>query len=367
VLKKGTLLHPVSLCFSMPVQPTSLNFKFLREDNCLLDEYALRAELTVYDDPNTSLIKTRQVGELLAKSTAAYAGMDCTDNTFDETIALLKRQRVLPTEEFWLFDQVRLWGNEAAHNHTKEPRAALQSLIGTHKLANWFKTSILRDANFRPAPFRPPPKPKNASKELKEEIDFLRGEVARSRLVANASESQVKDLSERLEREAIAYQVQIRQQTANLEARDRDLARLERESKERLKEIVAAANSETFQRFVIRSRLSAQRLGHGSKNLPLMQLRITTGEYSTCHNAPLIVVQSMSGGLISKNCAICNFPLSLKQEDFVRLHVYVLCPECRKQAMPTKVGRNYGYKCECGWTCELAALVAHYRDNETID
>jgi type I restriction enzyme R subunit len=97
----------------MAQQTPSTNFGFLRDYDPLLDEYALVAEWNVYTDPNTSLLKTGQFGELLAKSTACHAGMDCRDNKFIDIIGLLKRQRIIPKDVFEQFDLVRLYWNEA--------------------------------------------------------------------------------------------------------------------------------------------------------------------------------------------------------------------------------------------------------------
>jgi hypothetical protein len=79
----------------------------------------------------------------------------------------------------------------------------------------------------------------------------------------------------------------------------------------------------------------------------------------------VIVVQSMSGGRISKNCAKCNKRNNFSGKDWLDLQICVMCPDCGSQAKPEMLGINYGYLCQCGWACELAALVAHYSDNET--
>lgn len=348
----------------MPEQLPSRNFEFLRNYDPLLVEYALKAEIEAYGDPNTSLLKIRQFGEWLAKSTAAHAGMDCTDNSLDETISLLKRQRIITKDVFGLFEQIRLYGNEAAHEHAREATMALRSLICAHELAKWFEVNIRQNRDFELEPFKPLPKPADAHRELEEEINFLRDEMARSQLAANASEAQISELTERLEREAIAYQESIAGLSKTLDERVYDLVRLERESERRIRELVPVKNLQTFQSFLDRSRKSSQRLGRkGEGNLALTQLRITTGELSKCCNAPVIVVQSMKGGLITKNCLHCNYYRSFRMTEFQELHICVVCADCGQQAEPTKVGSNYGYRCECGWKCELAEIVAHYADN----
>ena len=53
----------------------SPNFSFLGQHDALLVRYAAQAERYVFEDPNTALVKLRQLAELLAKRAAAYAGV----------------------------------------------------------------------------------------------------------------------------------------------------------------------------------------------------------------------------------------------------------------------------------------------------
>ena len=216
-----------------------------------------------------------------------------------------------------------------------------------HELAKWFEIDVRGNSDFEPTPFKPLPKPADAQRELEEEINFLREEVARSQLAADASEAEIKDLSKRLDREAIAYQESLDRISKRAYSRESELARLLTESSRRLKEVVSVANSKPFQSFLERGKKASQRLGRNDEGgLSLTQLRITTGETSSCCNAPMIVVQSMKGGFISKNCLKCNIASSLRMPEFLSLQVCVVCGDCGKQAEPTKIWRNYGYRCQ---------------------
>jgi type I restriction enzyme R subunit len=129
-------------------QLQSANFGFLEDCDPLLVEYGLRAELNAYADSNTSLVKSRQFGELLARYTASRAGMECSDNKFDEILGLLRRHRLIPNEIYGYFTQVRLYGNAAVHEHERNQNAALQALICAHELAKWFVQSVLKTPDF---------------------------------------------------------------------------------------------------------------------------------------------------------------------------------------------------------------------------
>jgi hypothetical protein len=54
---------------------TSPNFAFLMQYDEVFIRHAALAKRYVFDDPNSTLIKLRQFGELLAQHAAAYAGI----------------------------------------------------------------------------------------------------------------------------------------------------------------------------------------------------------------------------------------------------------------------------------------------------
>jgi type I restriction enzyme R subunit len=59
----------------------SSNFNFLAEHDSLLVELAQAAERVFSSDPNTTLIKLRQLGEALAQHLASIVGVEFSEQT----------------------------------------------------------------------------------------------------------------------------------------------------------------------------------------------------------------------------------------------------------------------------------------------
>lgn len=59
----------------------STNFSFLAEHDALFVQLASAAEGAFSSDPNTTLIKLRQLGEALAQHLAALSGIECDEQT----------------------------------------------------------------------------------------------------------------------------------------------------------------------------------------------------------------------------------------------------------------------------------------------
>jgi len=89
--------------------------------------------------------------------------------------------------------------------------------------------------------------------------------------------------------------------------------------------------------------------------------------YSVCDNCdePTVLVQSMKGGYVTRNCPNCNRPETLPKRIFLEeLELYVACPEC-KQRMEAEVllDKNYGYVCfDCDVSIALFELLPRYED-----
>jgi len=95
----------------------SHNFQFLEAIDPVLVELGARAELYALDDPNTSMLKTRQLGELLAQSTASKYGIriDGDQKNQHTLIGELYSRRAFPTEIKNLFHEIRKEGIQANH------------------------------------------------------------------------------------------------------------------------------------------------------------------------------------------------------------------------------------------------------------
>lgn len=89
--------------------------------------------------------------------------------------------------------------------------------------------------------------------------------------------------------------------------------------------------------------------------------------YSFCKNCDTasVLVQSMKGGFVTRNCPNCNQPETLPNSVFLEeLDLYVACPEC-KQRMEAQIlpDKNYGYICvDCDGYISLPDLLPRYED-----
>lgn len=159
----------------------SLNFAFLEEHDPQLVRLGGLAEQYFTTDPNTSLIKLRQFGELLAGLIAAKVGLYVAEG--DRQIDLLRRLKdrgLLNPDVERLFHELRRTGNDATHALTGDARTALSHLKYARQLGIWFHRVSTKNPNFHPGAFVPPPDPTVETKALKQELELLRAELATS-------------------------------------------------------------------------------------------------------------------------------------------------------------------------------------------
>ncbi|WP_321873610.1 type I restriction-modification system endonuclease [Burkholderia ubonensis] len=165
----------------------------LQEDLALL---GAGAERYFADDPNTSLLKLRQFGELMARQVAARAGIYTPGE--DNQAALLSRLKGagwLPREVADLFHWLRKTGNEANHQFTGDHRAALQTLKIATQLGFWFHRSF-GSADFKGGAFIPPEAPLDESVALKAELAELRVKLHTEAERAQSAEQQAAEARE---------------------------------------------------------------------------------------------------------------------------------------------------------------------------
>ena len=165
--------------------PTSSpNFAFLAAHDDQLVRLGALAERYFADDPSTALIKLRQLGEVLAQITAAYAGLlTVPDESQADRLRRLRADGVLPREVGDLFHQLRVSGNRAAHQSVGDHAEALAMLKVARQLGVWFHRTF-GDPVFAPGPFVPPRDPLDATAALQAELDRLRQDLDASRSVA---------------------------------------------------------------------------------------------------------------------------------------------------------------------------------------
>jgi len=156
----------------------SPNFAHLRQYDDQLFRLGSLAERYFPEDSNTSLLKLRQLGELLAQQVASRFGVELR---VEETQQLLLRRLecdgVLEREVAELFHGLRRKGNLANHDLHGDHATALKILRMAWQLGVWFHRTF-GDPQFRSGPFQPPQPPSAGDPELAEELQRLREALA---------------------------------------------------------------------------------------------------------------------------------------------------------------------------------------------
>ncbi len=77
-----------------------------------------------------------------------------------------------------------------------------------------------------------------------------------------------------------------------------------------------------------------------------------------------VLVQSMGGGFVTRNCPRCNKSDTLPEKNFHDLKLWVACPRCRRRMTSgTLPDKNYGYICgSCNIGIALYSLLPKYTD-----
>lgn len=134
----------------------SSNFEHLRGYHEQLFQLGSLAERYLQEDPNTSLLKMRQLGELLAQQVACRFGVELRiEETQQQLLRRLECEGVLGREVADLFHGVRRKGNLANHDLQGDHAMALKTLRMAWQLGVWFHRTF-GDAEFRSGPFQPP-------------------------------------------------------------------------------------------------------------------------------------------------------------------------------------------------------------------
>lgn len=194
------------------------NFEMLRSYEEQLWRLGALAERYFAEDPNTCLLKLRQLAELLAQSLAARSGLYVSqEETQYELIRRLHAEGFLPREIKQIFDQVRINGNSASHALQGNHATALSTLKLSWQLCLWFHRTF-RQADYRSGPFVPPSPPTDESDELRHELAMLRQAVSqyqtKQHQAVNALHSAQTQLSALSEERAIWEQLAVEAEQA---------------------------------------------------------------------------------------------------------------------------------------------------------
>lgn len=189
------------------------NFAFLQKLEPQVYRLGLLAERYFAEDPNTCLIKLRQLSELTAQLTASRYGLEvfASDNLAD-ILRRLKFECSLPGQVGDLFHSLRIAGNQAAHGGADDHAGALNGLKLARQLAIWYSRTFLNPAD-KFGLFVPPARPTDANAALTQELDRLKAELAATQTEA-----------ERLKAEAIAAQAERKSATESAAAERQERA-----------------------------------------------------------------------------------------------------------------------------------------------
>ena len=207
--------------------PESANFQFLNEYDPIFLQLAAAAEHAFASDPNTTLIKLRQLGEALAQDLAARSGIQF-DNATSQADLLWKLNREIrldPTIRE-LFHTLRIEGNKATHQFQTQHREAMDGLKMARALAVWFHQSFGKQGTrFKPGPFTPPQDPSHQLRTLQTEIEQLKAQL----IDASQQVESNQQLSELVAREKEEYAVLAQQMDAEARAYEQLAAETEAE------------------------------------------------------------------------------------------------------------------------------------------
>ena len=146
------------------------NFAHLEQHDEQLLRLGMLAEKYFAEDPNTCLLKLRQLSELMAQLVAARTGqLVAPEETQFDLLRRLQDSGILTREIAQLFGEVRRTGNAANHTLEGDHRGALSALKITWQLSLWFHRTF-KDPSFKSGPFIPPVPPKDESEELRAEM-----------------------------------------------------------------------------------------------------------------------------------------------------------------------------------------------------
>jgi type I restriction enzyme R subunit len=149
------------------------NFAHLEQHDEQLLRLGMLAEKYFAEDPNTCLLKVRQLAELLAKFIAVQTGQFVApEESQYELLRRLQDSGILPREVYQLFGEVRRTGNAANHALEGEHREALSALKLAWQLSLWFHRTF-KNPSYKSGPFIPPTPPKDESDELRAEMERL--------------------------------------------------------------------------------------------------------------------------------------------------------------------------------------------------
>jgi type I restriction enzyme, R subunit len=178
------------------------NFNFLKKHDPIFFQLASVSEQFFRTDPNTTLIKMRQLSEALAKDIASRLSIASYSYTNQiELIYQIDKKLTLDSIVKDMFHTLRKNGNKAVHEFSTNHKQAVDALRLGYKLAIWYHRAFGNDDSFQEELFKLPDDPTEKLQKIQEEKDILQAELTEANQLFEESE----DLVEIKELEALEY------------------------------------------------------------------------------------------------------------------------------------------------------------------
>ena len=180
------------------------NLSFLKEHEDVFFELAYGAERSFSSEPNTTLVKLRQLAEAFTQDIAARCCLTFDEQTTQaDLLFLVGRQLQLEPLVLKLFHGLRKAGNLAVHQFKTQHKEALAGLKVGRDLAVWFHHTFGSGGeSFTPVPFVTPKDPSEELSALQDQIAQLKNQL----LQANCKLEQNTELTGLLQQEKAEYQ-----------------------------------------------------------------------------------------------------------------------------------------------------------------
>lgn len=160
------------------------NFEFLKVHGEWFYNLAASAERNFASDPNTTLIKMRQLGEAISQNIASRVGVESgTDIKQVDLLRELDYVLRLDDNVRDSFHTLRKLGNTATHQFdSASHRDALKSMMVGHALSMWFHSTFGGDdaKGFKVKKFAKPEDPSAYVRQIEEQLEQLKIESQRT-------------------------------------------------------------------------------------------------------------------------------------------------------------------------------------------
>ena len=258
------------------------NFDYLKEHDPIFHQLAAAAERSFISDPNTTLIKLRQLGEAIAQDLAARCGIKFDERTTQLDLLHQIRQEIrLESATLELFHVLRVEGNKATHQFKTQHKEAISGLAFARELTVWYhRTFGKQGASFKPGPFLPPQDPSKELRDLQRQIENLKNDLHNaSQQVDSNSQLSVLVQREKEEYEVLAYQMDAEARKFELQAKENEKKLLAQQQKfdAHLKQVQAELAKQTEENQKIRQ----QQLANLSQKTQQASSQITLNEELT--------------------------------------------------------------------------------------